>query len=221
MHLERHDPGPLVRIQLWTNRLTRRTGLRASTHRIRASEAYRKSRAGKAKVARMRRRSPWRPPAIVGAELDRSRSPVATETRAGMDFPDRGAYAIIFVASCGKAIRSLITLDNDAHGSDRAGESIRAFAAEPDSAGESPRRRGGRGRCAARHHRDGPGLGRRLRGGHPLRRDRRGQGGCRRPSARHGPARRRAPGIADPGIRPGQLARANSLPKSAGERRWS
>ena len=45
-------------------------------------------------------------------------------------------------------------------------------------------------------------------------------GGSRRPPRGHGPPGGRAAGAADRGVRPGQLARATSRPRSAEARRW-
>ena len=104
----------------------------------------------------------------------RSRSRLRALIGPGMDFPECVAYAIIAVASDGDGISCLMTESHHVHGSDRAGEHLRAFIAETDSAGKSPRRRGGCGRCAACNDRHGSGLGGRLRRDHPVRRDRRG-----------------------------------------------
>ena len=79
------------------------------------------------------------------------------------------------------------------------------------------RRGRGRDRRAPGHDDDRPRPGGGLRRGHPLRRDRRGPAGRRRPAARLGPPGRRAPRRADRGIRPGQLAgrlHARGLPRA-------
>ena len=218
MHLEGFAPAQVERLR--TTACCAALARRGSFRPGRANRSLQEiAWGGKAKLARMSREQA-RAHSPNGWATGRSESRRRADDPAGNGFPRVRRLCHNRCRIHGNGISCLMTETHHVHGCDRAGESLRAFTAETDSAGKSPRRRGGCGRCAARHDRHGSGPGGRLRGGHPVRRDRRGPG-------RSPPAFRRARPCSRAS---GRVCRsrgstwvthlATSLPRFAARRRW-